>query len=435
MSTTIQSSPPIQQQTLAARYAAVRSLSHTICETLEPEDCCIQSMPDVSPTRWHLAHTTWFFETFILAAQKNYQPRHSEYRHLFNSYYNAIGKQFPRERRGLLSRPTVAEVMHYRREIDDEMVELLENANFDSQADLAALVELGLNHEQQHQELMLTDIKHVLSCNPLFPTYRPGKFSSNDSPAAGWTKFDEGLYQIGHAGNSFAYDNESPRHRVFLESFRISNRLVTCGEYLEFIDDRGYQRPELWLSDGWKQVAAHAWQAPMYWHKIDNQWHEFTLAGLRPVNHNQPVCHVNFFEADAFARWSGARLPTEAEWELASGEIPIPNTGADSLLAAGLAIHPQAAQPAGSNTAPPDDAQPFQMFGALWQWTASPYLGYPGYHPAEGAVGEYNGKFMCNQFVLRGSSCATPSNHIRRTYRNFFPPEARWQFTGLRLAQ
>ncbi len=426
MSTAIQL-PRTIEATLADRYAAVRAFSQTLCETLEPEDCCIQSMPDVSPTRWHLAHTTWFFETFILAAQKNYQPRHTQYRHLFNSYYNAIGKQFSRERRGLLSRPTVAQVMQYRREIDEEMAHLLADNSFDPHGDLVALVELGLNHEQQHQELMLTDIKHVLSWNPLFPSYRPGDFSTAAAPPAGWTNFEEGLYEIGHAGEGFAYDNESPRHRVFLESFRISNRLVTCGEYLEFIDDSGYRRPELWLSDGWKQIAAQPWQAPMYWHKIDGQWHEFTLAGLRPLNREQPVCHVSFFEAEAFARWAGARLPTEAEWEIASQQDPIAGNWADTLIAAGRAIHPQSdANPA---------AQPAQMFAAVWQWTGSAYLGYPGYRPAEGAVGEYNGKFMCNQFVLRGGSCATPSGHIRRTYRNFFPPEARWQFTGLRLAR
>ncbi len=426
MSTAIQS-PRTNEATLADRYAAVRAFSQTLCETLEPEDCCIQSMPDVSPTRWHLAHTTWFFETFILSAQKNYQPRHTQYRDLFNSYYNAIGKQFPRERRGLLSRPTVAQVMQYRREIDDEMNQLLAGDSFDPRGDLAALVELGLNHEQQHQELMLTDIKHVLSCNPLFPVYRPGKFSSDAVPPAGWTDFDEGLYEIGHAGNGFAYDNESPRHRVFLESFQLSNRLVTCGEFLEYINDGGYRRPELWLSDGWKQVGAQNWQAPMYWHKIDGQWHEFTLAGLRPLSEQQPVCHLSFFEADAFARWAGARLPTEAEWEIASEQTPVDGSWADSSIAAGRAIHPQT----DANLA----AQAAQMFAAVWQWTASAYLGYPGYRPAAGAVGEYNGKFMCNQFVLRGGSCATPSNHIRRTYRNFFPPEARWQFTGLRLAR
>jgi ergothioneine biosynthesis protein EgtB len=384
-------------------------------------------MPDVSPTRWHLAHTTWFFETFILAAQKNYKPRHTEYRHLFNSYYNAIGKQFPRERRGLLSRPTVAQVMQYRREIDEEMAHLLAGDNFDPHTDLAALVELGLNHEQQHQELMLTDIKHVLSCNPLFPTYRSGKFLPDEPPATGWTEFDEGLFEIGHAGRNFAYDNESPRHRVFLESFRISNSLVTCGEYLKFIDDDGYQRPELWLSEGWKQVGAQGWQAPLYWHKIEGQWHEFTLAGLRPLNHRQPVCHLSFFEADAFARWADARLPTEAEWEFASQLVPIAGNWADTSIASGVAVHPQ--------TTPPENSQPAQMFGAVWQWTASPYIAYPGYRPAEGAVGEYNGKFMCNQYVLRGASCATPANHVRRTYRNFFPADARWQFTGLRLAQ
>jgi ergothioneine biosynthesis protein EgtB len=384
-------------------------------------------MPDVSPTRWHLAHTTWFFETFILARQPSYKPNQAEYAYLFNSYYNAIGEQFPRARRGLLSRPTVAQVMAYRREIDERMMQLLSSDQFDADGSLCDRIELGLNHEQQHQELMLTDIKHVLSCNPMCPTYRPGKIPSADAPAQGWSKFAEGIYWVGHEGGDFAYDNESPRHRVFLETFQISNRLITCGEYLEFMNDDGYQRPELWLSQGWGQVKEHAWRAPLYWQKTDGRWHEFTLAGLQPVDNQRPVCHVSYFEADAFARWAGARLPTEAEWEVASDNTSMTGNWADMMMAAGLAIHPSAM---------PADGSPLsQMFGTVWQWTASPYTAYPGYRAAEGALGEYNGKFMCNQFVLRGGSCATPSNHVRRTYRNFFPPEARWLFSGLRLAR
>jgi ergothioneine biosynthesis protein EgtB len=411
----------------AARYLAVRRLSESLCETLTPEDCCIQSMPDASPTRWHLAHTTWFFETFILANQSSYRPSHAEYSFLFNSYYNALGEQFPRARRGLLSRPTVAQVFEYRREIDEQMLRLLSDANFSSQESARERIELGLNHEQQHQELMLTDIKHALSCNPMFPTYRPGKFLPSQSPSPGWSDFDEGLYRIGHEAVGFAYDNETPRHRVFLEAFQISNRLVTCGEYLDFINDDGYKRPELWLSQGWGQVQEHGWNAPLYWRQIDGQRHEFTLSGLQPVDPQRPVCHVSYFEADAFARWAGARLPTEAEWEVASERIPVEGNWADTLIASGTAIHP--------TTTRCENEQLSQMFGTVWQWTASPYIAYPGYRAAEGALGEYNGKFMCNQYVLRGGSCATPSNHIRRTYRNFFPPEARWQFSGLRLAK
>ncbi len=258
------------------------------------------------------------------------------------------------------------------------------------------------------------------------PDISTGNVFGCAAPAQGWSKFNEGIYWIGNEGSDFAYDNEEPRHRVFLESFQISNRLVTCGEYLEFINDDGYKRPELWLSQGWGQVKEHGWQAPLYWHRLYHQWQEFTLAGLQPLDPQWPVCHLSYFEADAFAHWAGARLPTEAEWEIASQNIPIAGNWADTLLASDLAIHP---------SAPADNSQSSQMFGTVWQWTASPYTAYPGYRAAEGALGEYNGKFMCNQFVLRGGSCATPSNHIRRTYRNFFPPEARWQFSGLRLAK
>jgi ergothioneine biosynthesis protein EgtB len=433
MSTITPLLPQVDDSRLATRYAAVRQFSRELCKTLEPEDCCIQSMPDVSPTRWHLAHTTWFFETFILAHQPGYQPCQAEYSFLFNSYYNAIGQQFPRARRGLLSRPTVSQVFEYRREIDEQMMQLLTEANLESQPSLRQRVELGLHHEQQHQELMLTDIKHVLSCNPLYPTYRTGIFQPVNAPTQSWIDFEEGLYKIGYEGTNFAYDNEQPRHRTFLEAFQINNRLVTCGEYLDFIADGGYQRPELWLSQGWAHSKEHGWQAPLYWHKIDDQWHEFTLAGLRPLNPQSPVCHLSYFEADAFARWTDARLPTEAEWEIASNSLPIDGNWADTLLASGSALHPT---PMPVDTPmPTETAHPSEMFGCVWQWTASPYTAYPGYRPAAGALGEYNGKFMCNQSVLRGGSCATPSGHIRRTYRNFFPPEARWQFSGLRLAK
>jgi ergothioneine biosynthesis protein EgtB len=413
-------------ETLAKRYTRVRELSEELCETLEPEDCCIQSMPDVSPTRWHLAHTTWFFETFVLAKQPGYRPDEDQYAYLFNSYYNTVGEQYPRARRGLLSRPTVRDVRVYRQSVDARMRPLLESDGTGDR-DWAAVVELGLHHEQQHQELMLTDIKHVFSCNPLLPVHRAGEFSTAGPPPVGWSQFNEGLYWIGHEGDGFAYDNESPRHRVFLESFQIADRLVTCGEYLAFIEDGGYHRPDLWLSEGWQTVQESAWREPLYWTLRDDGWHEFTLAGLVPLDLQRPVCHVSCFEADAFARWAGARLPTEAEWE-AAGEIsPLVGNFVDRLLPAGRAIHPSAA--------PVDRSPPAQMFGDVWQWTSSSYAAYPGYRPLPGALGEYNGKFMCNQYVLRGGSCATSSDHIRRTYRNFFPAAARWQFTGIRLAK
>jgi ergothioneine biosynthesis protein EgtB len=418
-----------RHQTWAQRYAEVRAFSEELCETLETEDYCIQSMPDVSPTRWHLAHTTWFFETFLLAKAAPDWAANDKYGFLFNSYYNAIGEQFPRARRGLLSRPTVAEVFAYRRSVDEQMRRLADDGVFAADAALAQILELGLHHEQQHQELMLTDIKHVLSSNPLYPTYRPGALLAGEAPGeTTWSDFPAGVVWIGHAEGGFAYDNESPRHRVFLESFRVANRLATCGEYLDFIDDGGYQRPELWLSEGWRRVNEDLWQAPLYWIRRDGRWHEFTLAGLAPIDPHRPVCHVSYFEADAFARWSAARLPTEAEWEIASAAVPVDGPFADDLLRAGAAIHPT---PLTEN----EPSQLAQMFGHAWQWTSSDYRPYPGYQAAPGALGEYNGKFMCNQYVLRGGSCATPSGHVRRTYRNFFPADARWQFSGIRLAQ
>ena len=406
----------------------MRRFSETICEPLSPEDCVIQSMADVSPTRWHLAHTTWFFETFALAEfARVHEPYDSAFEVLFNSYYNTVGEQFPRSRRGLLSRPTVAEVLEYRRETDDRMCRLLAEEGGARRDELLRVVELGLHHEQQHQELMLTDIKHVLSCNPLFPVYRRRDMrvvrESTVAPLVGWRRFDESLRSIGHDGNGFAFDNELPRHRVLLPAFQLADRLVTNGEYLAFIEDGGYRRPELWLSLGWAQVQAEGWHAPFYWHANDGEWSEFTLAGLAPLDPAAPVCHVSYFEADAFARWADARLPTEAEWETVAGDA----------ATAGSFVESQALHPLPASAAAERELK--QMYGDVWQWTASPYVAYPGYRPAAGALGEYNAKFMCNQFVLRGGSCATARGHMRRTYRNFFPPQARWQFSGFRLAR
>ncbi len=321
--------------------------------------------------------------------------------------------------------------MAYRDAIEEHMHRLLTSDRFLADEELQSIVELGLNHEQQHQELMLTDIKHVFSCNPLWPVYREGTLASSDQTSkvkdATWSKFDERIYWIGHSGDGFAFDNESPRHRVFLEAFQLADRLVTCGEYLEFMADGGYRRPELWLSEGWAHVCENDWQAPLYWIAEGNDWREFTLAGLVPLDNQRPVCHVSYFEADAYARWRGARLPTEAEWEVASAQVPLNGNFVDSLLGRNAAVHPSAA--------PDTRTRPAQMFGDVWAWTASSYAPYPGYQPADGPLGEYNGKFMCNQYVLRGGSCATPSDHIRRTYRNFFPASARWQFSGIRLAR
>lgn len=410
---------------LAAKYSRVRRFTEALCAPLSAEDCSIQSMPDVSPTRWHLAHTTWFFETFVLLETAGYRVFCDTFATLFNSYYNSVGEQYPRPRRGLISRPGQAEVFEYRRHVDDRMEELLADGRLDERQ--LAVVQLGLQHEQQHQELMLTDIKHVLSCNPLWPVYQAGAIMAGSPPPTGWTCIEGGVHDIGHDGQGFAYDNEGPRHRVYLEDFALGDRLVTCGEFLEFIADGGYRRPELWLSLGWNTLLEQAWRAPLYWLERDGRWLQFTLAGLREVDPHDPVCHVSYFEADAFARWAGARLPTEAEWEVAAREAPLEGNFADRLLAEGAAVHPSR-RVSGL-------ARPAQMFGDVWQWTASPYTGYPGYQPSPGALGEYNGKFMCNQYVLRGGSCATSSDHVRRTYRNFFPPEARWQFTGLRLAR
>jgi ergothioneine biosynthesis protein EgtB len=408
----------------AAAYARVRAHTQAIAAPLSAEDCQVQSMPDASPIKWHLAHTTWFFETFILEPFADpaygYRAFDPAFKVLFNSYYNAVGAKHPRPERGLLSRPSLERVLAYRSHVDAAMQSLLNDEV--RAASVHQLVTLGLNHEQQHQELMLTDLKHMLSVNPLSPVYRERGTIGAAAAASGpqWSSFAGGLVEIGHRGEHFAFDNESPRHQVFLRPYQLANRLVSNRDYLAFIGDGGYSRHELWLSEGWDRVSTGAWRAPLNWREdAGGAWNEFTLHGLRDLDLDAPVCHVSFFEADAYARWADARLPTEAEWEHAAAAVPIASqSGLDHL-------HPQAPRETGMT----------QLYGQVWQWTASAYLGYPGFAAAEGAVGEYNGKFMCNQFVLRGSSVATPAGHARATYRNFFQPEKRWQFSGIRLAK
>lgn len=400
---------------LNLEFEQVRQHSLRLAEPLSDEDCCAQSMPDASPVKWHLAHTTWFFETFILEAREpDFQPFHPAFRVLFNSYYNGVGDKHPRPRRGLLTRPALAEVKAYRHDVDRRIARLLAAAPHD--AALAALVRLGLQHEQQHQELLLTDVKHLLAQNPLFPAYHAGPLAASSPPAPlSWIDFDGGLAEIGHDGRGFAFDNELPRHRQYLAPFALASRLATNADYLEFVEAGGYRDPELWLAEGWDKVCSGELQHPLYWVRQDGRWMEFTLHGLQPLDPNRPVTHVSQYEADAYARWRGARLPLEAEWEFAARDL---------ALACGE-LHPRAAE--GEGLA--------QMFGECWQWTSSSYAPYPGFAPAAGALGEYNGKFMVNQYVLRGSSCATPHGHARASYRNFFPSGARWQFTGIRLAR
>jgi ergothioneine biosynthesis protein EgtB len=410
---------------LFEQYQTVRRWTEQICEPLATEDYVVQSMPDASPVKWHLAHTSWFWETFLLLPHlPGYESFHPQFGVLFNSYYNAVGPRWPRDLRGHLSRPTVAEVYAYRAHVDRAMARLLERGPNGSPADFLPTLVLGLNHEQQHQELILTDVKHVLARNSLHPVYRAALPSEGACPATEWLTFPAGLATIGHEGGAFAFDNESPRHRLYLQPFRLGSRLVTCGEYLVFLHEGGYERPQWWLSDGWSARQTQAWTCPLYWERQGEEWLIMTLGGLRPLDPAEPVCHVSFYEADAYARWAGARLPTEAEWE----------TAASSAATAGHFLESEHFHPA-AGVAPDDCGPLFQLYGDVWQWTASPYVGYPGYTPPAGALGEYNGKFMCNQLVLRGASCVTPRTHARRSYRNFFPPDARWQFTGIRLAQ
>ncbi len=407
---------------LADHYRTVRRFTESLCEPLAVDDYVIQSMPEASPVKWHLAHTTWFFETFVVSrCLPDYRPFHPQFGFLFNSYYEAEGPRWPRPERGLLSRPTVAEVLRYRAYVDEHMTRVCgTSTGFEA----AATILLGINHEQQHQELLITDLKHAWSANPLHPVYREEMPDAGVQPPMRWLDFPEGLVWIGHDGREFAFDNESPRHRVFAHPYRMASRLVTNAEYLEFVADGGYERAELWLSDGWAARHAKRWNAPLYWHRKGADWSIVTMAGRRPLNPAEPACHVSYYEADAFARWAGARLPTETEWETAAAGVAV----AGHFIEAGR-FHPAAG-------AASDDRGPlYQAYGDVWQWTASPYTAYPGYRAPAGALGEYNGKFMCNQMVLRGASSATPRNHARRTYRNFFPPDARWQFSGIRLAR
>ncbi|MEO1082790.1 MAG: ergothioneine biosynthesis protein EgtB [Acidobacteriota bacterium] len=429
--------PAPTAELLAERYAAVRGATEDLCRPLEVEDYVIQSMPDASPAKWHLAHTTWFFETFILARRCGYESPEPAFHLLFNSYYNSLGAQHSRPDRGKLSRPTVAQVYEYRRRVDDAVLAEIRGLGGDA-GELLPLLELGLHHEQQHQELILTDVKHMLAQNPLSPVYARAPETPEPSQTEGrWLHIDEGLYEIGRddrrAGAAgFSFDNEGPRHRVFLEAFELRSRLVTGGDLLEFIADGGYREPSLWLSDGWATAQREGWRAPLYWHpEDDGSWSQFTLAGKRPVAPTEPVCHLSFFEADAFARWAGARLPSEAEWEVAAQQA-LPSEaferarGRANLAATGR-FHPR---PLARGTE--DD---LQLLGDVWEWTRSAYAPYPGFTPPDGALGEYNAKFMNNQTVLRGGSCATPASHIRLSYRNFFPSHARWQWSGLRLAK
>ncbi len=400
-------------------YDAVRQRTLALAAPLSAEDCCVQSMPDASPTKWHLGHTTWFFEAFVLErAEVGFKPFHPAFRVIFNSYYHSIGDRHPRPQRGLLTRPSLYDVLAYRADVDRRMRRLLSAGNGD--AGLLSLVELGLHHEQQHQELLLTDIKHLFSHNPLSPAYPAAPLEPATPVPLTWHDFDAGVAKIGHAGNGFCYDNEMPRHRVYLHAYRLASRLVTNDEYANFIAAGGYADPAYWLAEGWDWRVAQGREHPLYWQRNSDGWHEFAISGRRPLDPGQPVVHVSYYEADAYARWAGARLPTEAEWEHAAADVPVQGHFADSGI-----YHPRAAAADGLA----------QLFGDAWEWTQSSYGPYPGFRVPSGAVGEYNGKFMVNQYVLRGGSCASPADHLRPSYRNYFPASACWQFSGIRLAR
>ena len=409
---------------LSNRFLQVRQATERLVSPLSEEDCALQSMPDASPTKWHLAHTSWFFETFLLEKYApDFKPFDPAFRVLFNSYYNGVGDKHPRPERGLISRPDLATVLAYRHHVTERVAALL--PIMAHRADFTALMWLGCNHEEQHQELILTDLKHLLSKNPLKPAYeKRWPLTPIEAKQLRWIGYQGGLIEIGHTGNGFAFDNEEPRHQVFLQPFELASHPVTHGDFAGFIADGGYQRPELWLSMGWDWVQVNHITAPLYWQRDADTWTTFTLRGVMEIDSHTPICHVNYFEADAYARWADARLPREAEWEFAAAALPISGNFLESHALHPLALREEIAIDV-----------PAQMFGDIWEWTQSAYLPYPGFKPATGAVGEYNGKFMCNQFVLRGGSCVTPREHMRATYRNFFPPDARWQFSGLRLAR
>ena len=414
-------------ESLLARFHQVRDFTTGLSRNLEAEDCVVQSMPEVSPTKWHLAHTTWFFETFILKKWvAGYRDVVPEYAYLFNSYYNAAGTMHRRDLRGLISRPTVEETQRYRTEVDSHMDDLVSSADEKLFREIEPILTLGIHHEQQHQELLITDIKHVFAQNPLYPVFRERQPSQGygSTGKIDFVEFDEATIEIGHDGDGFSYDNEGPQHRALILPFSLANRLIANGEYLKFMADNGYSRSEFWLSLGWTTVNEQNWRAPLYWIERDGEWWNFTLSGLRQIDPSEPVTHLSYFEADAYANWAGARVPTEFEWERAAAKIDI-----DGNFVETERFHPSAL------SEPPQDRQLAQMFGDVWEWTRSSYSPYPGYRAGPGALGEYNGKFMCNQYVLRGGSCATSRTHIRKTYRNFFQPDKRWQFTGIRLAR
>jgi ergothioneine biosynthesis protein EgtB len=404
----------------AQEFCRVRQQTETLCEPLTPEDMMVQSCPEASPAKWHLAHTSWFFEAFLLSEfLPSYRPFHPDFVWLFNSYYNSVSDQPLKKLRGSFSRPGLSEILEYRRHVEEAMVQLIESGMPDEAEERLVL---GLHHEQQHQELLAYDIKNAFWANPLHPAYRSGELPESNAGAMNWVGHEGGVVEIGYGGDGFSFDNERPRHRVLLEPFELGSRLVSCGDYLDFMRDGGYERAELWLSDGWDTVTAQGWKAPLYWFQVEDEWRVFTLRGAKSLEAllATPVCHVSYFEADAFARWAGRRLPTEAEWEVAATTVPV-----EGNLLESQTLHPV-------GWAAGDGLQ--QIFGDVWEWTASAYLGYPGYRALPGALGEYNGKFMCNQMVLRGGSAVTPASHIRSTYRNFFSPATRWQFSGIRLA-
>ncbi len=419
----------VQRTTLAGRRMLenrlldTRHLSHELAAPLSAEDMTVQAMEDASPTKWHLAHVTWFFETFILSQHlPGYRPFDDTFNFCFNSYYESQGPRQPRPKRGVLTRPSSERVMAYRAHIDDGLAKLFANG-VEPESEIARLIEIGINHEQQHQELLLTDILALFAANPLRPAYRPRRprpAAAEQEPLV-WIEYAGGIRQVGHDGDGFAWDNEGPRHDVLIHPFRMADRLVTNAEWLDFMADGGYRTASLWLADGWSTVNREGWEAPHYWEQRDGQWLAMSLEGLQPVEAANPVAHLSYFEADAFARWAGKRLPTEFEWEIAAQDLPV--TG-NSL--ATRALRPLPAEAA--------NGRPRQMFGDVWEWTQSAYLPYPGYRPPLGALGEYKGKFMVSQQVLRGGSCATPPGHARASYRNFFYPHQRWQFMGLRLA-
>jgi ergothioneine biosynthesis protein EgtB len=413
------------RQAILLQFRSVRSDSERLAAPLTPEDWMLQSMTEASPVKWNLAHTSWFFETFILRVyEPGYTLFHPKFGYLFNSYYNQIGAMHPRPERGILSRPSAQEVLNYRKHVTDAVVRLVETASDETVETIAPLIALGVSHEQQHQELLLSDLKHCLFQNPLMPAAyeEPANSDSDAPPALHWEKMEGGLCEIGWSGGGFGFDNEGPRHKVYLHPFELASRPVTNADFIAFIEDGGYETPVHWLSDGWDTLKQEHWRAPLYWRKTENGWCEYTLFGERPINLQAPVCHVSFYEAAAYASWAGARLPTEFEWEAAASLFPLEG----KLLKSGTPASPAPA--AGSDRL-------LQLFGDVWEWTASPYVAYPGFVVPDGAVGEYNGKFMSGQMVLKGGSCATPAEHMRNSYRNFFPPQARWQFSGFRLAR